>query len=56
MRLLSPMEKLLQGWQAQGYAFASMKQLYDSINYTVPAAHTRWGEIAGRSGELLLQA
>ena len=55
MRLLGTMEKLLQGWQAHGYAFASMKQLYDSIDTTVPAAHTQWGEIAGRSGEMLLQ-
>jgi peptidoglycan/xylan/chitin deacetylase (PgdA/CDA1 family) len=48
-------EQLLIGWQAQGYQFSSMREYAKSIsNNQLPVRALRWGELPGRSGELIV--
>jgi undecaprenyl phosphate-alpha-L-ara4FN deformylase len=48
-------EQLLTGWKAQGYRLASMAQYYDKIKDAAwPEQPIRWGEVPGRSGELII--
>jgi undecaprenyl phosphate-alpha-L-ara4FN deformylase len=50
-------EKLLSGWRAQGYELTSMGQYYDAIQDTpLPVLPITWGELPGRSGDMILQA
>ncbi|MCG2583038.1 polysaccharide deacetylase family protein [Massilia sp. TS11] len=46
---------LLQGWQAQGYRLASMADYYDKLkDQDLPELPISWGELPGRSGELIV--
>ena len=50
-------EQLLRGWKAQGYTLASMAALYAQVaNAVHPVCEMRWGELPGRSGELIVEA
>ncbi len=65
MRLQHAFEKLLSGWKAQGYDLVPTQSLYESLprnldkdgnsHLVLPYFATEHGEIAGRSGTLLLQ-
>lgn len=49
-------EQLLKGWLAQGYELASMADQYRRIgNAPLPGLPMQWGELPGRSGELIVQ-
>jgi undecaprenyl phosphate-alpha-L-ara4FN deformylase len=49
-------EQLLNGWQAQGYVFASMADHYHKVkNSSLPNYPVCWAELPGRSGELIVQ-
>jgi peptidoglycan/xylan/chitin deacetylase (PgdA/CDA1 family) len=48
-------ERLLDGWKAQGYALSSMADYAKSIDaLTLPIHALQWGELPGRSGELII--
>jgi undecaprenyl phosphate-alpha-L-ara4FN deformylase len=50
-------EQLLSGWQAQGYNLGSMADHYRSVrSQALPICPVSWGEVPGRSGELIVQA
>ena len=47
--------ELLAGWQAQGYQLASMADYFEKIkNIPLPEYPVKWGEVPGRSGELIV--
>jgi undecaprenyl phosphate-alpha-L-ara4FN deformylase len=54
---LSPIfEQLLSGWKAQGYQLASMADYYQKVkDLPLPDYPVSWGEVPGRSGELIVQ-
>jgi peptidoglycan/xylan/chitin deacetylase (PgdA/CDA1 family) len=48
-------QQLLQGWKAQGYRLASMADYHAQIaGADLPLRPMRWGELPGRSGELIV--
>jgi len=48
-------EQLLTGWKAQGYQLASMADYYEKIKaQPLPEYPVQWGEVPGRSGELIV--
>ena len=50
-------DKLLAGWQAQGYGCTSMADYAQAITQqhtTIATRALRWAEIPGRSGELIM--
>jgi len=48
-------EQLLSGWKAQGYQLASMADYYEKIKHaSLPARPLAWGQVPGRSGELIV--
>jgi len=50
-------EQLLLGWRAQGYDLVSMGDYYESVKDDVlPILPIAWGELPGRSGDMILQA
>ena len=50
-------DRLLAGWRAQGYELVSMGDYFDSIsNDALPILPLAWGELPGRSGDMILQA
>jgi undecaprenyl phosphate-alpha-L-ara4FN deformylase len=50
-------EQLLMGWKKQGYALASMAEYYAQIkDRYLPTYPMQWGELPGRSGELMIAA
>ena len=50
-------EQLLKGWQAQGYKMGSLAYHYRSVtNQALPVGPVSWGQVPGRSGELIVQA
>ena len=53
--LLSPaFEALLAGWKAQGHQLVTMAELHRHIDRTtLPVLPLRWGEVPGRSGQLI---
>jgi undecaprenyl phosphate-alpha-L-ara4FN deformylase len=56
MRLLPVFEQLLIGWKEQGYDLVSTRAIYANLNLKhLPYFNAVHGEIAGRSGSLLLQ-
>jgi undecaprenyl phosphate-alpha-L-ara4FN deformylase len=56
MRLRPAFEQLLAGWKAQGYELVSTRTIFESFDQTrLPYFTNIAGEIAGRSGKLLLQ-
>jgi peptidoglycan/xylan/chitin deacetylase (PgdA/CDA1 family) len=49
-------ERLLAGWQAQGYDGVAMADYYQAVkDIDLPAYPIAWGEVPGRSGELIVQ-
>jgi undecaprenyl phosphate-alpha-L-ara4FN deformylase len=49
-------EQLLDGWRAQGHTFATMGDYHATLDRdTLPSYPVTWGEIPGRSGELIVQ-
>jgi peptidoglycan/xylan/chitin deacetylase (PgdA/CDA1 family) len=49
-------ERLLAGWHAQGHTFATMGDYYAALDRDqLPSYPVTWGEIPGRSGELIVQ-
>ena len=54
---LAPIFKqLLSGWQAQGYVLRSMASHHAHIrDHHLPQAEISWGNLPGRSGELIVQ-
>jgi undecaprenyl phosphate-alpha-L-ara4FN deformylase len=56
-KLAAVFEQLLTGWWAQGYDCVSMADQYKKIkDASLPVCPLVWGELPGRSGELVLQA
>ncbi len=56
MKLAPVFERLLIGWKQQGYTLSSMKTLRDSLSPAeLPRHELIWGEVPGRSGQLLVQ-
>ncbi len=50
-------EQLLTGWRAQGYELVSMANHYKKVKESpLPTRPVSWGELPGRSGELIVQA
>ncbi|MEN3295116.1 MAG: undecaprenyl phosphate-alpha-L-ara4FN deformylase [Burkholderiales bacterium] len=50
-------EQLLTGWQAQGYDLVSMADYYEKVkSASLPVCPISWGEVPGRSGQLIVQA
>lgn len=48
-------EQLLDGWKAQGYEFTSMADYYQHVRtQPLPVRSVSWGELPGRSGELIV--
>jgi undecaprenyl phosphate-alpha-L-ara4FN deformylase len=48
-------EQLLSGWKAQGYQLASMADTYQKVkDHQLPEFPVSWGEVPGRSGELIV--
>ncbi len=55
-RLAPVFEALLAGWQAQGHTLVTMGDYYASLDLDqLPSYPVTWGEIAGRSGDLIIQ-
>jgi len=49
-------EQLLVGWQAQGYTFGAMADLFEKVkNQPLPTCSVTWDTLPGRSGELIVQ-
>lgn len=49
-------EQLLTGWKQQGYSLCSMGDYYDTIkDQDLPVVPVTWGELPGRSGDMILQ-
>ena len=56
MRLNAIYDKLLQGWQRQGYRFMCMGEKANTLDIqSLPRCTVIYGELAGRSGTLALQ-
>jgi peptidoglycan/xylan/chitin deacetylase (PgdA/CDA1 family) len=54
-QLLPSFEALLGLWRAQGHELVSLGRLHRGLDLSrVPARDLGWGEVAGRSGELLV--
>jgi undecaprenyl phosphate-alpha-L-ara4FN deformylase len=55
-KLAPVFEQLLDGWRAQGHTFATMGDYHAALDRsTLPSYPVTWGEIPGRSGELIVQ-
>jgi undecaprenyl phosphate-alpha-L-ara4FN deformylase len=55
-KLAPVFEQLLAGWRAQGHTFATMGDYHATLDRaTLPSYPVVWGEIPGRSGELIVQ-
>jgi undecaprenyl phosphate-alpha-L-ara4FN deformylase len=48
-------EQLLNGWKTQGYEFGSMADYYQKVKaQALPVRPIAWGELPGRSGEVIV--
>lgn len=55
-KLAPVFEQLLAGWRAQGHTFATMGDYHATLDRdSLPSYPVAWGEIPGRSGELIVQ-
>jgi undecaprenyl phosphate-alpha-L-ara4FN deformylase len=55
-KLLGAFERLLDGWQGQGYEIVSTRTLFESLEVErLPRCEVIFGEVPGRSGTLALQ-
>jgi peptidoglycan/xylan/chitin deacetylase (PgdA/CDA1 family) len=54
--LLAPaLRKLLRGWRSQGHTLLSLGDYFQHVRERpVPSLPVRWGEVAGRSGQLVV--
>ena len=53
---LQPMfERLLEGWQAQGYELVPTEAIFRALPPNLPICEVVYGEVPGRSGTLALQ-
>lgn len=56
MKLLPILERLLEGWKAQGYTLCSTRDIFASLERAkLPRHEIVRGELPGRSGTLMLQ-
>ena len=56
MKLLPIMERLLKGWQAEGYQVGSLANLYAQLQTeALPCHQVVWGRVPGRSGMVAMQ-
>jgi undecaprenyl phosphate-alpha-L-ara4FN deformylase len=56
MRLAGVLERLLEGWKAQGYRLVPMRTLYESLQtFALPRCTVHLGTVPGRTGTLLTQ-
>ena len=56
MKLASPFERLVQGWQDQGYRLVSLGDYFDALpDKNLPRHEVITGSVPGRSGTLALQ-
>ena len=56
-KLMADFETLLSGWQAQGYELVPMRGVFERLDLAaLPRHEVIYGEVAGRSGKLALQA
>lgn len=56
MKLRAVLERLLEGWRAQGYELVPMRSLLDSLDAaSLPLAPVETGTVPGRSGTLAVQ-
>ncbi len=57
MKLMPVFERLLDGWQAQGYELCATEDLFHSLDpAALPLGRIQTGSLPGRSGKLALQA
>jgi undecaprenyl phosphate-alpha-L-ara4FN deformylase len=55
-KLAPAFERLLDGWRAQGHQLVAMADYHAALDLSrVPHADIAWGEVPGRSGELIIQ-
>lgn len=55
-KLAPVFEQLLAGWRAQGHTFATMGDYHATLDHaSLPSYPVTWGEIPGRSGELIVE-
>ncbi|PLZ03630.1 4-deoxy-4-formamido-L-arabinose-phosphoundecaprenol deformylase [Burkholderia sp. WAC0059] len=55
-KLAPVFETLLAGWRAQGHTFATMGDYHATLDpEALPSYPVTWGEIPGRSGQLIVQ-
>ncbi len=54
-KLQPAFERLLNGWQEQGFTLSSLKDYYTELSDSVIPGRAVWGSIPGRSGELIVQ-
>ncbi len=56
MKLAPVFERLLSGWQRQGYTLVSMADYFAALDVAaLPRLRVRQGEVPGRSGTLAVQ-
>lgn len=55
-KLAPVFDRLLAGWKAQGYQLVATRTLFESLDpAALPRHEIGWGEIPGRSGQLMVQ-
>ncbi|CAM2145453.1 undecaprenyl phosphate-alpha-L-ara4FN deformylase [Pararobbsia alpina] len=55
-KLAPAFERLLDGWRSQGHQLVAMADYHAALDLSrVPLAEIAWGEVPGRSGELIVQ-
>ena len=55
MKLIDALERLLIGWKHQGFVLGTLEGAYARlIPDALPSRQWRWGEIGGRSGQLMV--
>jgi peptidoglycan/xylan/chitin deacetylase (PgdA/CDA1 family) len=56
MRLIDVLDRLLDGWKAQGYGIGPVRALYESVEpLALPRCEAMLGEVPGRTGRMLVQ-
>ena len=57
-QLLAPaLQRLLDGWRAQGHELVSLGKYFERVRgQSLPRLSVTWGEVPGRSGELVVTA
>ena len=54
-RLMPMLERLLEGWKAQGYELVPTESIFRGLRADVPSCEVTYGEMPGRSGTLATQ-